>query len=438
MEEEPMALSTRDRDRLKVLSEAKKGLITQKQAADQLKLTERHVRRLVSRMREQGDRTVLHGLRGRASNRRIPDAVRQQALVLLSRQEYADFGPTLASEYLAKKLGLWIGKETVRKWMSEAGLWKVHPVKVETVHQWRERRACFGELVQWDTSEHNWLEGRGEKLYLIKMIDDATSRLFCRFVRHDSTEENMRLLWSYLERHGRPLAFYTDKASLFANIPKSKDGAMPRVGETPPTQIGRALKELGIEWIPAHSPQAKGRVERSFGTDQDRLVKGLRIAGAATLEQANAYLEDEYLPEWQQRFTHKPVKPVDAHRRLDKSHRLESILSRVEARVVANDYTIRHGNQFWQIARTDIRPGLRGARVEVEERLDGTRSVRFGEHRFGLQACSAPPPVVKPKRPPTVPRQAPYRPREWMKNFDLQRAKPLWSVLKQEAGDGPK
>ena len=233
MEEEPMALSTRDRDRLKVLSEAKKGLITQKQAADQLKLTERHVRRLVARMREQGDCTVLHGLRGRASNRRIPEAVKKQALALLSRHEYADFGPTLASEYLAKKLGLWIGKETVRKWMSEAGLWKAHPVKVETVHQWRERRACFGELVQWDTSEHNWLEGRGEKLYLIKMIDDATSRLFCRFVRHDSTEENMRLLWSYLERRGRPLAFYTDKAALFANIPKSKDGAMPRGGRDP-------------------------------------------------------------------------------------------------------------------------------------------------------------------------------------------------------------
>ncbi len=439
MEEEPMALSTRDRDRLKVLSEAKKGLITQKQAADQLKLTERHVRRLVARMREQGDRTVLHGLRGRASNRSIPEPVKKQALALLSGQEYADFGPTLASEYLGRKLGLWIGKETVRKWMTEARLWKVYPAKVEKVHQWRERRACFGELVQWDTSEHPWLEDRGEKLYLIKMIDDATSRLFCRFVRHDSTGENMRLLWSYLERYGRPLAFYTDKASLFAKNPKSKDGVMPRVGETPPTQIGRALKELGIEWIPAHSPQAKGRVERSFGTDQDRLVKGLRIAGAATLEQANAYLETEYLPEWQKRFTHEPVKPADAHRRLDKSHRLESILSHVETRVVTNDYTIRYANRFWQIARTDIRPGLRGARVLIEDRLDGTRMVRFGERRLALLACSAPPPVVRPARPPAVPRQAPYRPSEWMKNFDLRQAKPLWSVLKTEAGrDTPK
>jgi len=331
MEEGPMALWTRDRDRLKVLSEAKRGLITQKQAAHHLDVTERQIRRMVTRMREQGDRSILHGLRGQPSNRRMPEAAKQQALSLLSTQEYADFGPTLASEYLGKKRGLWIGKETVRKWMTEAGLWRVHPAKVEKVHQWRERRACFGELVQWDTSEHDWLEGRGEKLYLIKMIDDATSRLFCRFVRHDSTEENMRLLQSYLERYGRPLAFYTDKAALFANTPKSKNGEMPREGETPPTQIGRALQELGIEWIPAHSPQAKGRVERSFGTDQDRLVKGLRIAGAATLEQANAYLEDEYTPEWEARFTRDPVKTTDAHRPLDKSHRLDSILSHIEA-----------------------------------------------------------------------------------------------------------
>jgi hypothetical protein len=249
----------------------------------------------------------------------------------------------------------------------------------------------------------------------------------------------MRLLWSYLERHGRPLAFYTDKASLFANNQKRMDGEMPRVGDTPPTQIGRALKELGIEWIAAHSPQAKGRVERSFGTDQDRLVKGLRIAGAATLEQANAYLEDEYLPEWQRRFTHPPVKPADAHRRLDKSHRLGSILSHVEPRVVTNDYTVRHTNLFWQIARADVRPGLRGARVEIEERLDGSRVLRFGEHRLVLKACSAPPPVVKPNGPPAARRQAPHRPSEWMKNFDLKQGKPLWSVLEQEAGgDAPK
>ena len=435
MEEGPMALSTRDRDRLKVLSEAKKGLITQKQAANQLDITERHVRRMVTRMREQGDRSVLHGLRGQPSNRRVPEADKQQAIALLSTKEYADFGPTLASEYLGKKRGLWIGKETVRKWMAEAGLWKVHAAKVEKVHQWRERRACFGELVQWDTSEHDWLEGRGEKLYLIKMIDDATSRLFCRFVRHDSTEENMGLLRSYLERHGRPLAFYTDKAALFANTPKSKDGAIPRVGEMPPTQIGRALQELGIEWIPAHSPQAKGRVERSFGTDQDRLVKGLRIAGAATLEQANAYLESEYMPEWEARFTREPVKAANAHRPLDKSHQLDSILSHIEQRVVANDYTVRYGSVIWQIARTDVRPGLRGARVLVEQHWDGAMAVRFGGRCLMVQACSAKPAGVKPLRQTPRSRTGLPGPKVWMRDFELKKAVPLWAILQGEGGD---
>ena len=162
------------------------------------------------------------------------------------------------------------------------------------MHVWRPRRSRCGELVQWDTSEHDWLEGRGEKLYLIAMIDDATSRLFARFVRHDSTEENMRLLWSYLEKFGRPVAFYTDKASLFRTAEKRKrdePGVDKDPVEMPPTQIGRGLRELGITWIAAHSPQAKGRVERNFETAQDRLVKGMRVAGVKTLEQANQYLE---------------------------------------------------------------------------------------------------------------------------------------------------
>ena len=175
----------------------------------------------------------------------------------------------------------------------------------------------MGELAQWDTSVHDWLEGRGEKLYLIAMIDDATSRLFARFVRHDSTEENMKLLWGYLEKSGRPLAFYTDKASIFGTAEKRKrdePGVDKDPVEMPPTQIGRALQELGIAWIAAHSPQAKGRVERNFGTAQDRLVKGLRVAGVKTLEQANQYLEETYLVWWERELTVEAAHPDDAHR----------------------------------------------------------------------------------------------------------------------------
>src|SRR5207342_992065 len=225
------------------------------------------VRRLLAKLREVGDKAVLHGLRGR-SNRRIKEQDKGKAVEILSRDVYKGFGPTLAAEYLAKKHNMKVSKETVRKWMREAGLWRARKQRVEKVHMWRERRERFGELVQWDTSEHDWLEGRGEKIYLIKMIDDATSRLFARFVRHDSTVENMAVLEQYLRRYGRPLEFYTDKASIFLTTPKKNHA--PRVEPPPPTQIGRALSELGVGWIAAHSPQAKGRVERSFQTAQDR------------------------------------------------------------------------------------------------------------------------------------------------------------------------
>jgi hypothetical protein len=243
------------------------------------------------------------------------------------------------------------------------------------VYQWRPRKSRWGELVQWDTSNHDWLEGRGETIYLISMIDDATSQLWARFVRHDSSEENMRLLWSYLERFGRPLAFYTDKAGMFQVAVKTKR-QQQREGrdrpQMPPTQIARALRELHVVWIPAHSPQAKGRIERQFLTAQDRLVKGMRVAGVQTIEKANAYLETEYLPWWNQTLTVKPADAADAHRPLGKEHDLAAILSHVEARQVTNDYTVRYDGKIYQIDRRDIQVGMRKAWVRVEERLDGT------------------------------------------------------------------
>ncbi|MBK5293985.1 MAG: ISNCY family transposase [Acidobacteriia bacterium] len=282
-----------ERDRLVTLKKAKKRLITQPEAAAELGVTVRHVKRLLYALNKCGDKVVIHGLCGKPSRRRIAEAKQQQAVRILADPIYAGFGPTLSCEYLGKKHNLAVSKETVRKWMIEAGLWKANQQKMERVHPRRERRSRRGELVQWDTSDHDWLEGRGERIYLISMIDDATSRLYARFVRSDSTAENMRLLWGYLELNGRPVAFYTDKASLFETAEKRKrdePGVDKDPVEMPPTQIGRALRELGIAWIAAHTPQAKGRVERSFLTAQDGLVKGLRVAKARTLEKANAYL----------------------------------------------------------------------------------------------------------------------------------------------------
>ncbi len=419
-----------DRDRLVALKKAKKWLITQREAAEELKLSVRQVQRLLEGLRQRGDKAVVHGLRGRPSNRRIDEETEREAVKILSAPVYQGFGPTLASEYLRNKHGIQASKETARQWMIRGKLWRGKKEQVKHVHTWRPRRSRFGELVQWDTSEHDWLEGRGEKLYLIAMIDDATSRLFARFVRHDSTVENMKLLWEYVEKFGRPVAFYTDKASLFRNNEKRRrdePGVDKDPAEMPPTQIGRALQELGIAWIAAHSPQAKGRVERNFGTAQDRLVKGMRVAGVTTLEQANKYLLNEYLVWWEQELTVEAANPDDAHRRLDKSHDLAASLSHVETRQVRPDYTLRWDGKLYQIERQAVRLGLRGAKVRIEQRLDGTLAVRFGERYLPVEECAV---AGKPKAPakPANKRRISRRGSDWNKRFDLKKAPKVWQA----------
>ena len=423
-------MTQRERDRLVALKKADQKLITQKQAAQQIGLSERQIRRLLVRLRKEGDHAVIHAARGRSSNRKISAKTNKQAVAVLSQPEYAGFGPTLAAEYLEQRHGIRVGRETLRGWMSAAGLWKPHRRKARRPHLWRERRSRRGELLQWDTSEHDWLEGRGsEKLYLIGMIDDASSELLARFVRHDSSEENRRLLRSYLEKNGRPVAVYTDRAGMFVNTPKNSAGEDPKT--LPPTQIGRALQELGIEPITAYSPQAKGRVERSFSTAQDRLVKGLRLAGATTIEQANAYLDSEFLPWWNTTLRITPAHPDEAHRPLGPEHDLDSALSHVEARRVANDYTIRFQGKRYQIARKTIVPGLRGGQVRVESRLDGKLVARFGKHELALRRCLTRPEskdaekkaAAAEKAPGPVPRR---KGSDWMKDFDLKKSPPLW------------
>ena len=414
------------------LKKAKKKLISQREAAAELQMSVRQVQRLLSRLRDDGDKAVVHGLRGKASNRKIEEKIEQRAVKILSAPVYAGFGPTLAAEYLAKQHKIEVSKETVRQWMMQAKLWRGKKEKVQQVHGWRLRRSRWGELVQWDTSEHDWLEGRGEKLYLIAMIDDATSRLFARFVRHDSTAENMRLLWSYLEKFGRPLSFYTDKASHFQTAEKRKrdePGVDKDPVEMPPTQIARALEELGIAWIAAHSPQAKGRVERNFQTAQDRLVKGMRVAGVKTIEQANEYLNHDYLVWWERELTVAAANSDDAHRPLQKSHNLAASLSHVETREVRNDYTVKWEGKLYQVQRQAIATGLRRAKVRVEKRLDGSLAVRYGERYLPMEECvvaEKPKPAAAAK--PAKTHRASKRGSDWNKNFDLQKAPKLWQA----------
>jgi len=425
-------MSQQERDRLHWLKLVREGEITQRQAAGRMGVTPRWVRRLLKKLKRKGDRAVVHGLRGKPSNRQIDERVRERAVELI-RAEYRDFGPTLAAEYLAEEHGIVVGKETVRKWMSEAQLWRPKRVRLREVHLWRPRRECFGELVQWDTSEHDWLEGRGPKLYLVGMIDDATSRALARFVEHDTTAENMRLLWRWLEQLGRPLEYYTDKAGLFqVNRPLHYNTHLEEA--VPLTQIGRALKELGIGWIAAHSAPAKGRIERFFGTAQDRLVKGLRKAGASSLEAANHYLEQVYLPLWNQRFTVEAANASDAHRRLLAEHQLAAILSHVEERVITNDYTFQFGSQRYQILNGSIRPRMRGARLRVEVRLEGTLAARWEGQYLQIAPCPVRPPAPPPGASPlkTCAGAGPRKVnRAWMQGFWQRPSPPTWLAIRQ-------
>ena len=402
METERIALSQRERDRLKVLHEVKQKHLSQVEAARRLKLTDRQVRRMLIRIGESGDGALVHGLRGRPSNRKLAAWFEQKILARIA-QRYADFGPTLAAEHLAKE-GFLVSRETLRKWMTKASFWRPRSRRVKKIHVWRERRASFGELVMQDSSPFHWLEDRGPACQLIAVIDDATSRLWARFVEHDTTEENLRTFGGWLRRYGRPLAHYTDKNSIFRMAGRATLGEQLR-GQEACSQFGRALQELGIEWIAAQSPQAKGRIERLFKTLQDRLVKELRLAGIDSIEAANHFLQTRFLPEWEERFTVLPRNPRNAHRRLGREHRLEEILSVRVARKVAQDHTVSWDGNRWGVPREEVCAGLRGAQVEIERRLDGSHWLRFRGRHLRLRHCPEPAPrAASPSglRPPVL------------------------------------
>src|SRR6202163_4892030 len=374
---ERIAMCQEERDRLEWLKRAKDKVISQRKAAERIGVSDRWVRKLLQRMKRQGDAAVVHGLRGRTSNRKIAAGLRDQAIEILKQPEWHDFGPTFAAEQLAKRHRIRVSDETLRHWMIGAGLWKSRVRKAEQVHCWRPRRSAFGELVQWDTSEHDWLEGRGPVRYLVRMIDDATSWSWGRFVERDATSYNMAVFWEYLDKNGRMAEVYTDRDWMFAVAPRPKESEPERIQADRLTQLGRALRELGIGWIAAYSPQAKGRIERSFETDQDRLVKYLRLAKIKDVAAANEYLEKEYWPEWNERFAQPLSSVTDLHRSLSKAINLAASLSHVEQRVIGNDYTFSFAGRRYQIARAVVQAGMKRRSVRVELRLDGTLQARY-------------------------------------------------------------
>ncbi len=376
-----LLMSQRELSRLEVLQQLNERRLTQPAAALRLALSTRQLRRLLRAYQKSGASALVSKRRGRPSNRRLPEATRSRAIELL-RSLYPDFGPTLAHEKLSEVHGLKLSVESVRRLMIAAGLWQPRPIKHSPPHLIRERRSCYGELVQIDASPHDWFEGRAERCTLLVFIDDATGRLMqLLFVKAETTFSYFAAVRLYLLAHGLPVAFYSDKLGVFrVNIREAQRG-------TGLTQFGRAMRELGIELIYAHSPQAKGRVERANQTLQDRLVKELRLRSISTLEEANAFLP-QYLADYNGRFAVSPRSATNAHRTLAASLDLDRVLCLVETRSLSGQLSFSYKRTLYQVVTKRPAYTLRRARVEVREQADGTLLVEYKGQRLTHQAIT--------------------------------------------------
>lgn len=364
-----LEMSERELTRLEVIQRVKHKTLRQREAAELLGVSVRQVKRLCKAFQQTGAAGLVSQRRGRASNNRLPAQTIAKARQLL-RTRYPDFGPTLATEKLAID-GVWLSIETVRQLQIAEGLWQARAVHRAVIHQLRERRARVGELIQIDGSPHDWFEGRAPKCTLLVFVDDATSRLmYLQFVAAETTFNYFAGVQSYIEHFGKPLAFYSDKFGVFrVNIPNALSG-------TGLTQFGRALKELDIELICAHSPQAKGRVERANQTLQDRLTKELRLLGISSVAEANAYLP-EFIAAYNDRFAVPPRCAQAAHRPLAKGEHLERVLSLCERRTLSKNLTLSYNNVIYQIKTKRAAYTMRKAHVEVREQNTGTITIEY-------------------------------------------------------------
>jgi len=364
--EDKILMSVKELRRLSVIHQVMERKVRQVEASVLLGLTERQIRRMVRRIQVEGDRGLAHRSRGKPSNRAVGEIKKSQVLELY-RKRYGDFGPTLAAEKLAERNGIRISDETLRLWLLEAGV--THFRRRKRPHrQWRERKPHRGEMIQMDGSHHAWLEDRGPECVLMAYIDDASGRVYARFYAYEGTIPALDSFKRYIRRDGIPMSVYLDKHSTYKAWAKPSI-AEQLAGRKPQSQFERALEELGVTVIHADSPQAKGRVERLFGTFQDRLIKEMRLAGIDSLDEANRFLSG-YLPIYNRRFSVKAQKSADLHRPTPAGLDLDNILCRKTERTLRNDFTVAHDRGLYQ-----VHDHVRAARVMVEERLDGTTRI---------------------------------------------------------------
>jgi transposase len=381
-ERDIIAMSQKELKRLHVIHKVVEGSLTQVHAAEIISLSERQIRRIVKRIGAEGDRGIQHRSRGKESNRKTPGKVVARVMRLY-REKYRGFGPTLTAEKLFELDGIAISKETVRTWLIEAGQWQKGR-KVRTHRQWRERKDFLGEMLQLDGSHHDWFEGRRPKCVIMAYIDDATSRVYGRFYEYEGTIPAMDSFKRYIRKYGIAMSIYMDKHTTY------KSPAEPSIedeinGTMPLSEFGRALTELGVKIIHAHSPQAKGRIERLFNTLQDRLVKEMTLRGINTIEEANKYL-DSYLSVHNKRFAVKAKEQEDLHREVPLGLNLDKILCIRTTRALRNDFTIAYNSKLYQIEK-----GVKTKEVTVEERVNGSMLITFNDVRLPFREITTRP-----------------------------------------------
>lgn len=363
-----VTMSQEELRRLHVMHKVMEKVMTQADGAVKVELCERQVRRIIARIREDGDSGIIHRLRGKTSNRAMPEKVKNKVLELF-RDKYGDFGPTLASEKLFERDKIKINDETLRCWLIERGI-PYKRRKKRPHRQWRERKRHYGEMIQMDGSHHDWFEGRGEPCVLMGYIDDATGKPFARFYAYEGTVPAMDSFKGYIKKHGVPLSVYLDKHTTYKST--GKPSIEDELNDTGPlSQFERALGELGVEVIHANSPQAKGRIERLFGTFQDRLIKEMRLRKISNIEQGNEFLE-KYLPVYAKQFSVTAARAGDLHRPVPRGVVLNDILCVKTERVLRNDLTVVHNRQLYQIV-----DNIRAKKVIVREKINGSMSILY-------------------------------------------------------------
>lgn len=388
-------MSADERKRMTFLAGVKAGRLSLAEAAEALGLCYRQAKRVWARFKEQGDGGLVHRSRGRKGSRSKPAKLR--AAVLARYQErYPDFGPTLAAEKLLEE-GCQVDHETLRRWLLREGLW-VSGRKRQQHRSRRERRECFGQMVQMDGSHHDWFEGRRGKAVLMVMIDDATSVMTARFYEGETTEASYGVFEAWVREHGMPCSLYVDRDSIY-RCERAPTMEEELAGIEPATQFGRVMSGFGVKVIMAHSPQAKGRVERCNGTLQDRLVKELRLAGISDLEAGNEFLRKQFLPDFNRKFRVAARSEADAHR--PNIWNLKEALNWEEERVVGNDWTVSWEGRCFQIQGQEERLALAGRKVTVRRLRDGT--IRLISQGKVLRCREL---AERPRRPKAEPRKA--------------------------------